>query len=83
MAVSRRSLLHHTFVLASAAGAFALSLVARAQTKASQKLVAYQSTPKEGHSCATCQYFQPPNACKVVEGAVSPAGWCSLWAQKS
>ena len=80
MAISRRYLLHRTFALASA---FALSPIARAQTKASQKLVAYQSTPKEGHSCATCQYFQPPDACKVVEGPVSPAGWCSLWAQKA
>jgi hypothetical protein len=83
MAISRRYLFHRTFALASAAGAFALSPVARAQTKAPQKLVAYQSTPKEGHSCATCQYFEPPNACKVVEGPVSPAGWCSLWAQKA
>jgi hypothetical protein len=83
MALSRRTLLHHTFALASTAGAFALSRVARAQTKAAQKVVAYQSTPKEGHSCATCQYFEPPSACKVVEGAISPAGWCSLRAQKS
>jgi len=83
MAISRRYLLHHTLALAGAAGAFTLSPVAGAQTKASQKLVAYQSTPKEGHSCATCQYFQPPSACKVVEGPISAAGWCSLWAQKS
>jgi hypothetical protein len=83
MAISRRYLLQHTFTLAGAAGAFSLPPVARAQTKASQKLVAYQSTPKEGHSCANCQYFQPPNGCKVVEGPISSAGWCSLWAQKS
>jgi hypothetical protein len=83
MTVSRRGLLHHILAFAGAAGAFALSPVARAQTKASQKLVAYQSTPKEGHACVTCQYFQPPNACKVVEGTISSAGWCNLWAQKS
>ena len=83
MAISRRYLLQHTFALTSATGAFVLSPVARGQTKASQKLGAYQATPKEGHSCATCQYFQPPDACKVVEGSISAAGWCNLWAQKS
>jgi hypothetical protein len=83
MAISRRYLLRHTLALAGASGAFMLSPVTRAQTKASQKLVAYQSTPKEGHSCANCQYFEPPNGCKVVEGPVSPAGWCSLWAPKT
>jgi hypothetical protein len=83
MAISRRYLLHRALALASAAGAFMFPPAVGAQTKASQKLVAYQSTPKEGHSCATCLYFQPPNACKVVEGAISPAGWCNLWAQKS
>jgi len=81
MTISRRYLFQHALALVSAAGA--LSTAAEAQTKAPQKLVAYESTPKEGHSCATCQYFQPPNACKVVEGPISPAGWCNLWAQKS
>jgi len=82
MTVSRRYLFHNVFALASATGV-ALSTAAEAQTKAPQKLVAYQSTPKEGHSCATCMYFEPPNACKVVEGPISPAGWCNLWAQKT
>jgi len=81
MSISRRCLLRRSLVLAGA-GVAALSMVARAQTKTPQKLVHYQSTPKDGHSCATCQYFQPPDACKVVEGAVSPAGWCDLWVQK-
>lgn len=83
MAVSRRCLLHRVLVLAGAARGLSLSGAAEAQTKASQKLVAYQSTPKDGHTCAICQYFEPPNACKVVEGTISPSGWCNLWVQKS
>ncbi len=83
MTISRRDVFHSALAIASAAGAIALSAAAEAQTKASQKLVAYQSTPKEGHSCATCQYFQPPDACKVVEGPIGAAGWCNLWAKKS
>lgn len=82
MTVSRRYLFHRVFALASTAGV-ALTSAAEAQTKASQKLVAYQNTPKEGHSCATCTYFEPPNTCKVVDGTISPAGWCSLWSQKT
>jgi hypothetical protein len=83
MTVSRRYLFHQALALTGAAGVIAVSAAAEAQTKAAQKLVAYQSTPKEGHACTNCQYFQPPNACKVVEGPISPAGWCNLWAQKS
>ncbi len=83
MTVSRRYLLHYAVALAGGLGTIIMSAGAKAQAKASQAMVAYQPTPKEGHSCATCQYFEPPNACKVVEGPVSPAGWCNLWTQKS
>lgn len=55
---------------------------AAAQTKAPQKLVQYQATPKNGKACNTCTYFEPPSSCKVVDGTISSAGWCSLYAPK-
>jgi hypothetical protein len=30
--------------------------------------------------CATCTLFEPPRGCKVVEGDVSPYGWCKAFA---
>jgi hypothetical protein len=50
-----------------------------AALKSSQKAVEYQSHPKAGHSCNTCKNFQPPQACKVVEGPVESAGWCDKY----
>ena len=45
--------------------------------------VAYQGTPKDGHQCDGCILFQAPNSCQVVDGVVSPSGWCKLWAKKA
>ena len=45
--------------------------------------VAYQSTPQDSHQCDGCTLFQAPNACQVVDGVISPAGWCKLWAKKA
>ena len=42
-------------------------------------MVAYQDTPKGTQNCANCKLFEAPNACKSVEGAISPSGWCKIW----
>jgi hypothetical protein len=83
MAISRRSLFHQALALAGGVCTMILATPGQADTKAAQKLVAYQPFPKDGHSCATCLYFEPPDECKVVEGPISAAGWCKLWVQKS
>ena len=50
--------------------------------KLSQELAQYQEQPKGDQNCANCMHFMAPNACKVVDGTVSPAGWCKLWVKK-
>ncbi|MCO1333656.1 hypothetical protein MO867_04800 [Microbulbifer sp. OS29] len=55
---------------------------ALAQIKAQKERVNYQDTPKDGKKCVDCQLFEPPNACLVVEGDISPEGWCSLFVLK-
>lgn len=55
---------------------------ARAGGKMSQKSVQYQSVPKNGNRCANCALWQLPASCKAVEGPISPAGWCTLFAPK-
>ncbi len=56
--------------------------VANAQQKASKKAMQYQDRPKNGQECDQCMHFQPPKACAVVEGDISPKGWCAAWAKK-
>lgn len=58
----------------------ALAGAARAAgAKSSQKSVEYQSHPKAGHSCNTCKDFQPPQACKTVDGYIEARGWCDKY----
>ena len=33
--------------------------------------------------CDGCVNFQPPKACKFVQGDISPSGWCQLFAPKT
>ncbi len=53
-------------------------------TKVAQATVQYQPQPKGDQKCSGCMHFiAESNTCKVVEGQVSPEGWCSLWAKKA
>ncbi|HSN20875.1 MAG TPA: high-potential iron-sulfur protein [Usitatibacter sp.] len=56
--------------------------VAVAQQKASKKAMQYQDSPKNGQQCDQCMHFEPPKSCKIVEGDISPKGWCVAWAKK-
>lgn len=51
--------------------------------KASQAEAKYQDMPKGQQRCAGCVHFQPPNACSVVQGTISPNGWCEHYSAKS
>jgi len=52
--------------------------------KVSQAEMQYQNTPKADKKCSKCMYFiADSNSCKLVEGHVSPEGWCKLFAVKA
>ncbi len=52
--------------------------------KLAQAAVKYQDRPKGSESCANCMHFLPEsNTCQLVEGKISPQGWCSIWAKKT
>lgn len=54
-----------------------------ASAKVSQASVQYQTEPKGDQKCSGCMHFVPEsNTCKLVEGQISPNGWCVLWTQK-
>lgn len=84
MNVSRRRFLHCSAAVVGGiglAGAVAAPSPA-ADTKVAPNLVGYQDSPKGSQECDNCQYFQAPNACRVVAGAISPKGWCKMWLKK-
>ena len=81
MALSRRTIV--TRSVAGAAGVAVLfGLVTEAAAKMSQKSVDYQDTPKNDQECSNCSLFQEPNSCTIVDGEISPKGWCKFWAKK-
>lgn len=80
-ALSRRNLLRGAAFVAGG-GALAAASGARAQSKVSQKLAQYQATPKGTARCDGCSQWAPPSSCKIVDGKISPAGWCVLFAAK-
>jgi hypothetical protein len=57
-----------------------LSHEARAAEKMSKQEAEYQDKPKDIRMCATCTLYVRPHSCKVVEGDISPSGWCKAFA---
>jgi hypothetical protein len=53
-------------------------------TKVPQATVQYQPQPKGDQKCSGCVHFiADSKTCKLVDGQISPEGWCSLWAKKA
>ena len=73
MTPSRRCLLLGALLASGGAAAAAAPKMSKAQAR-------YQDQPKEVQSCAVCSLFEAPDGCKVVEGKVSPDGWCAVFA---
>jgi uncharacterized protein YjbJ (UPF0337 family) len=62
----------------------AASAAPAASKKVSQASVQYQSQPKGEQKCGGCQHFiAASNTCELVDGQISPDGWCKLWAKKA
>ena len=52
---------------------------ALAQPKISKVAVNYQDHPDGDKRCDKCIQYQPPDACKVVDGSISPQGSCRIF----
>ena len=81
----RRCLLKGAVLLAGAS--LTASLVpgkdALAQQKVSKETAKYQDKPSGDKQCSNCAQFVSNNSCKIVEGTISPQGYCILWQKKS
>ena len=82
---SRRAFIEKMGVVAAAATCGRVGAVKaqeykpQAQKKLTQAAARYQDQPKGNESCATCPYFIIPNSCVLVEGEISPGGWCPIY----
>jgi hypothetical protein len=81
-ALSRRTVVIQSMACAAGAAAL-LGAVKEAAAKMAQKAVQYQDTPKGDQQCSNCSLFQEPNSCTLVDGEISPAGWCKFWVKKT
>lgn len=80
--VTRRHMLLGA-AIATGAGVALLAGGQPAEAKMSQKAAKYQAAPKNSQQCSTCTHFKAPSSCDVVDGTISPSGWCQLYAKKS
>ena len=82
---SRRTFIKTVGVVAAAAtcgratAATAQEYKPQDQKKLTQATARYQDHPKGNETCAGCPYFVLPNSCVVVEGEISPNGWCPIF----
>ncbi len=82
MTLSRRGLFRGGGLVAGGAILLGTGLMAgpAAATQLDQKTAGYQDKPRGKLQCDNCKQWQPPAACKIVKGAIAPAGWCTLYA---
>jgi hypothetical protein len=80
--ISRRVVLASAALSLGAGTAATMVSRASAQQKLSQADAKYQTTPKGDQRCDGCANFQPANACRFVDGDISPNGWCQLFGPK-
>ncbi|WP_295623501.1 high-potential iron-sulfur protein [uncultured Nitrosomonas sp.] len=85
---SRRKMIK--FMVIGATFPIVNSIVDQAQAaKASKGLMKYRDEPNGEEQCSNCMQFVPGKTpetkgeCKVVEGSVSPQGWCTAYAKKT
>lgn len=86
--MTRRSFVANAVVLPALAGLL-LAETTNALAKGSKAQFKYQSSPKNGQKCAQCTFFIPGSSatangsCKIVDGSISPNGWCTAFSKKS
>jgi hypothetical protein len=86
--IAKSALLRRRAVLQFAVGAAGTATIlcaapsaAIAAPKISKTAVAYQDHPDGAKRCDKCAQFQAPDACKMVEGPISPQGSCRIFMQ--
>lgn len=87
---TRRNFLK-TATLLAAVAAIPVSIVSKEAfaAKMAKASMQYQDQPKGTLKCSTCAQFIPgksakaTGSCNVIEGSISPNGWCMAYAPKA
>jgi hypothetical protein len=85
--LSRRSFIGGAVLLPALARALTAAAAADA-SKASQASMHYQTSPNGGAQCSKCQFFIPGQdaqsngTCRIVDGSISPHGYCMAFSAK-
>jgi hypothetical protein len=83
--ISRRQVLNIAANAAGASLAGTAAVIGTSPARAaglSQKAVKYQGSPKGDQRCDNCSSFSPPLACRLVDGAILPTGWCLRYTKR-
>lgn len=86
--LSRRQCLAlgQTLLLGSGIACLVSGQAALASTKADKRDFFYQDKPKDGKSCSSCRMFSISagggGMCAIVNGDVSPNGWCMAYSSR-
>jgi hypothetical protein len=81
--VSRRSLLRGATITAGGAVLLAAAMTTQpAEAKMAQTAAAYVPTAKGGQHCSECALFIAPSSCRLVDGVISPTGYCRFFVKK-
>jgi len=80
---NRRTIILRGVACVAAGGALINAAKSANAGKMVQSVASYQATPKGDQNCGNCLLFQAPDACQVVDGTISPTGWCKFWAKKA
>jgi hypothetical protein len=54
-----------------------------AAAKEPKREARYQNHPHGRERCGRCVHFLAPNGCEIVEGRISPRGWCRHFEAKA
>jgi len=81
--ISRRSIMKGAALLGCSMIAGVLGTKEALAQKASKGSMKYQDKPNGDKQCSNCAQFLPTNSCQIVEGTVSPQGYCVAWQKRS
>ena len=80
---SRRTILLQGIACAAGVAASVGPSTQASAAKMAQAAAGYQGSPKEIQQCDNCSQFQAPNSCQLVDGTISPSGWCKFYVKKT
>jgi len=80
---NRRTVILRGIACVAVSGALISAAGSANAGKMIQSVASYQVSPKGDQTCGNCLLFQAPDSCQVVDGTISPTGWCKFWAKKA